>query len=134
MSRQENLVKGAHETTTKEEQLLNAPYGQQGAVIIAKESIDGTEGSVVYGDFYCIIALRDDVVLDTTRTNVNWQVDDIAGNPAVLKPWLQSTSTYDIPLPVGMPFYGNFKSIQLKDQSGIQGYCEDCPKLIAYYR
>jgi hypothetical protein len=132
MSRQENLVKGAHETTTKEEQLLNAPYGQQGAVIIAKES--GGDSSIVHGDFYCIIALRDDVVLDTTITNVNWQVDYVAGNPAVLKPWTTSDSTYDIPLPVGMPFYGNFKSIQLKDQSAIQGYCEECPKLIAYYR
>ena len=120
MSRQEHLVTGAHE--------------QQGAVIIAKESIDGTEGSIVYGDFYCIIALRDDVVLDTTRTNVNWQVDFVAGNPAELKVWPTSPSTYDLPLPVGMPFYGNFKSIELKDQSGIQGYCEECPKLIAYYR
>jgi hypothetical protein len=118
----------------KEEQLLNAPYGQQGAVIITKESIVGVEDSIVHGDFYCIIALRDDVVLDTTETNVNWQVDYAAGNPAVLKPFMTSPPSYDIPLPVGMPFYGNFKSIQLKDQSAIQGYCEHCPKLIAYYR
>ena len=131
-SHKERLVKNENEITTKEEQLLNAPYGQQGAVIITKESID--DGSVVYGDFYCIMALRDDVVLDTTRTNVNWQVDFVAGNPAELKPWPQSTSSYDIPLPVGMPFYGTFKSIQLKDQRVIQGHCEECPKLIAYYR
>jgi len=128
-SHKERLVKNENEITTKEEQLLNAPYGQQGAVIIAKES-----SSVVYGDFYCIIALRDDVVLDTTITNVNWQVDFVAGDPAELKTWRTSPSTYDIPLPVGMPFYGTFKSIQLKDQSAIQGYCEECPKLIAYYR
>ena len=133
-SHKERLVKNENEITTKEEQLLNAPYGQQGAVIITKESMDGTEGSIVYGDFYCIMALRDDVVLDTTRTNVNWQVDDVAGNPAELKTWTQSSPNYDIPLPVGMPFYGTFKSISLKDQSSIQGYCSDCPKLIAYYR
>tara|TARA_B110000858_G_scaffold156504_1_gene178916 strand:- start:5553 stop:5951 length:399 start_codon:yes stop_codon:yes gene_type:complete len=130
-SHKERLVKNENEITTKEEQLLNAPYGQQGAVIISHESADG---SIVYGDFYCIMALRDDVVLKTTNTNVNWQVDDVAGNPAQLKTWTQSSPNYDIPLPVGMPFYGTFKSIELKDQSAIQGYCEECPKLIAYYR
>ena len=30
----DNLVKKPDDTRTKEEQLLNAPYGQQGAIVI----------------------------------------------------------------------------------------------------
>lgn len=124
----EPLVKHENEVSTKEEQLLNAPYGQQGAVIITKELAD------VKGDFYCIIALRDDVVLQSDLTDVNWKAA-ISASPTVLIDWPQSAIIYDIPLPVGMPFYGNFKSIQLKDMSAIvQDYCDACPKLIAYYR
>ena len=131
MLTQENLVKSAHETTTKEEQLLNAPYGQQGAVIISQENQG--DGMAVRGDFYCIMAVRDDVVLQAALTDVNWQIA-AHGNNGTTTTWTGGATTYNIPLPVGMPFYGNFKSIELKDQSGIQGYCEECPKLIAYYR
>tara|TARA_R110000744_G_scaffold68481_1_gene139257 strand:- start:1056 stop:1451 length:396 start_codon:yes stop_codon:yes gene_type:complete len=131
MLTQENLVKSAHETTTKEEQLLNAPYGQQGAVIISQENQG--DGMVVRGDFYCIMAVRDDVVLKAALTDVNWQIA-AHGNNGTITPWVGGSATYDIPLPVGMPFYGTFKSIELKDQSAIQGHCEECPKVIAYYR
>ena len=125
----EPLVKHEHEISTKEEQLLNAPYGQQGAVIITKEL------AKVEGDFYCIMALRDDVVLQADQTDVNWKaVNDNAAPPTYIN-WSQSVTTNDIPLPVGMPFYGNFKSVELKDMSGIvQDHCDACPKVIAYYR
>ena len=132
MLTQENLVKSAHETTTKEEQLLNAPYGQQGAVIISQEN-QSEEGMAVRGDFYCIMAVRDDVVLQAALTDVNWQIA-AHGNNGTTTTWTGGAATYDIPLPVGMPFYGTFKSISLKDQSAIQGHCEECPKVIAYYR
>ena len=131
MLTQENLVKSAHETTTKEEQLLNAPYGQQGAVIISQENQG--DGMAVRGDFYCIMAVRDDVVLQAALTGVNWQIA-AHGNNGTTTTWTGGAATYDIPLPVGMPFYGTFKSISLKDQSAIQGHCEECPKVIAYYR
>lgn len=125
----EHLVKHETEISTKEEQLLNAPYGQQGAVIISEES------TIVEGNFYCIIALRDDVILQTDQTNVNWNVKFPSGTAAMMQPWPQSGATQDIPLPVGMPFYGNFKSVELKDMSGIiQDHCAECPKLIAYNR
>jgi len=124
----EPLVKHEHEINTKEEQLLNAPYGQQGAVIITKEL------AKVEGDFYCIMAVRDDVVLQNDQTNVNWKVCNSA-TPVTTIDWPQSLATNDIPLPVGMPFYGNFKSVELKDMSGIvQDHCDACPKVIAYYR
>tara|TARA_R110001606_G_scaffold213976_1_gene361819 strand:- start:87 stop:476 length:390 start_codon:yes stop_codon:yes gene_type:complete len=124
----ESLVKSAHETTTKEEQLLNAPYGQQGAVVITMEN---TAWAV--GDFYCIMALRDDVVLQADLTEVNWEL--LSGSAAVsTSPYPGGSPGGDIPLPVGLPLYGDFKVIQLKDQSAIQGHCATCPKLIAYRR
>ena len=122
----ETLVKNAHEINTKEEQLLNAPYGQQGAVIICTETVN------VVGEFYCVMALRDDVVL-STETIVNWKTTN---SPAVgVGNWTgQPSPTYDIPLPVGMPFYGNFTMVDLADMSGIAAHCAECPKLIAYYK
>lgn len=128
-SHRENLVKSEHEINTKEEQLLNAPYGQQGAVIICTEAVN------VVGEFYCVMALRDDVVL-STETKVNWKASNGNINPTVdAGNWTdQPSPTYDIPLPVGMPFYGNFTMVDLADMSGIAAHCAECPKLIAYYR
>ena len=124
-SHRENLVKSEHEINTKEEQLLNAPYGQQGAKIICRETQN------VPGEFYCVMALRDDVVL-STETIVNWDaVNSVATGVA---PWTGQSSTYDIPLPVGMPFYGAFTMIDLADMSSIAAHCPECPKLIAYYK
>ena len=126
-SHRENLVKSEHEINTKEEQLLNAPYGQQGAVIICNETVN------VPGEFYCVMALRDDVVL-STETKVNWKASNAASATTVAGNWTGLASTYDIPLPVGMPFYGNFTMVDLADMSGIAAHCAECPKLIAYYR
>jgi len=126
----EHLVKQETEINTKEEQLLNAPYGQQGAVIISEEDV------MIEGNFYCIMALRDDVVLQNADTSVNWNVKYPSGTATMMEPWPQSAATQDLPMPVGMPFYGNFTAIVLKDMSGIlqTSYCSECPKLIAYNR
>jgi len=127
-SHRENLVKSEHEINTKEEQLLNAPYGQQGAVIICNETVN------VVGEFYCVMALRDDVVL-STETKVNWKAVNSTIAPAVnAGNWTGQAAAYDIPLPVGMPFYGDFTMVDLADMSGIAAHCPECPKLIAYYR
>ena len=117
----DNLVKKPDDTRTKEEQLLNAPYGQQGAIVINEED------TAIKGEFYCIIAIRDDVVLDASLTRVNWSEFDGTASP--FGNW-----DTDIPLPVGLPFYGNFESVGLADQSAIAGYCSTCPKLIAYLK
>ena len=128
----DGMVKSGDDVRTNEEQLLNAPYGQQGAVVFT------TEGLKVNGDFYCIMALRDDVVLQALFTEVNWDTQDLSTSPS--NPgqgsvsWSGKPATFDIPLPVGMPFYGDFASIILKDQSAIDGHCDNCPKLIAYYK
>jgi len=123
-----NLVKTPNDTRTNEEQLLNAPYGQQGAVIVSEEAM------MINGDFYCIMALRDDVILDGDMTLVNWDEATGGQNPGD-GPSFWATH---IPLPVGMPFYGDFKRIGLVNQgpggNHIQGHCPLCPKLIAYYK
>lgn len=123
-----NLVKTPNDTRTNEEQLLNAPYGQQGAVIISDENV------MVNGDFYCIMALRDDVILDGDMTLVNWDEATGGANPGT-GPAVWVTH---IPLPVGLPLYGDFKRVGLFDQgpggNNIQAHCPLCPKLIAYYK
>jgi len=131
--RAENLVKKPTDTRTKEEQLLNAPYGQQGAVVFVKE------GEAVRGDFYCVIAVHDDVIMSSDLTEVNWDVLLPTGptNPhAGPNSWSGLSS--HMPMPVGLPFYGNFRSVGLINRGptgeNIQGWCEDCAKLIAYYK
>ena len=127
MSQPDNLVKELDQTRTQEEQLLNAPYGQQGAVVISAED------KPVVGEFYCIIALRDDVVLQTTGSDVNWGVLD--GLLQQATPWQSAGSLQNIPLPVGLPFYGKFSSIILADMSAVTvDHCPHCPKVIAYFR
>ena len=128
----DNLVKKPDDIRTKEEQLLNAPYGQQGAVVFCTENVP------VRGDFYCLMAIRDDVILDGEFTEVNWdEMNDLAA--PIMNP--QSSGVMweeNIPLPVGLPFYGDFKQIQLVDQgpdgNNIQAHCPTCPKVIAYYK
>ena len=123
-----NLVKTPNDTRTNEEQLLNAPYGQQGAVIVSDENV------MVNGDFYCIMALRDDVILDGDMTLVNWDEATGGVNPGT-QPAFWVTH---IPLPVGLPLYGDFKRVGLVNQgpggNNIQAHCPLCPKLIAYYK
>mgnify|MGYP003676804948 CR=1 FL=1 len=117
----ERLVKRLDDLTTNMEQVLMAPYGQQGALIIYEPDITFT------GEFYCIVCLADDVKLDASRTDVNWGFDiNTAG---------QSYSTLggtqgDMVLPVGLPMYGNFKSVGVITVAGAP----DVPKLIAYRR
>jgi len=126
----DNLVKKPEDIRTQEEQLLNAPYGQQGAVVLSEEDVR------VPVDFYCVMALRDDVILGAEITVVNWDELQVGATP-IPSVGPQSWIT-DIPLPVGMPFYGNFTSVGLTDQGpsghNIAAHCPTCPKLIAYYK
>jgi len=78
------------------EQLLNAPFGQQGATII-------TDTTVYTGDWYCVVALTDNTELDATGTIVNWGLNGVLGMPLA----------NDIPLIAGVPMYGDFTRIQL---------------------
>jgi len=111
----EALVKTLAQLTTNIEQILAAPYGQQGAHLIYEADATWT------GDFYCIVALADDVKLDSDRTDVNWSIDSQAT-------FLNNSGSLDIVLPVGMPIYGDFKSIGLKAVTGAP----DVVKVIAY--
>jgi len=88
------LVKQLEEVQTSIDQLLNAPYGQQGATII-------TDQTIYTGDWYCVIALTDSTELDVSGTIVNWTQN------------ATSTLTDDVPLITGIPMYGNFTAIQL---------------------
>ena len=117
----ERLVKRLDDLTTSMEQVLMAPYGQQGALIIYEPDVTHE------GEFYCIVALADDVKLDASRTDVNWGLDN---NVAGQSYSALGSSTGDMVLPVGLPMYGNFKSVGLITVSGAP----DVPKLIAYRR
>jgi len=80
------------------EQLLNAPFGQQGATII-------TDTTVYTGDWYCVVALTDNTELDVSGTIVNWTQN------------ATSTLTNDVPMIAGVPMYGDLKAIQLAGAS-----------------
>ena len=128
----DNLVKKPDDTRTISDQLLNAPYGQQGAVILCETAAACSDlESQVVGDFYCIIAIKDDVMLHACQTEVNWDenpdgvlVGSQTHNQPV--PW-----TVDFMMPVGLPFYGNFTKVGLKT---VVGEVAADPKLIAYYK
>jgi hypothetical protein len=110
-----NLVKDVRDVQTKNDQLLNAPYGQQGAIhIIATDKR-------FEGEFYCLIAIRDDVKLDASATDVNWTEGQAINGEAM---WES-----DFMMPVGLPFYGDFKSVGLVPVAGEDA---DAPKLVAY--
>jgi|14_taG_2_1085336.scaffolds.fasta_scaffold186310_2 hypothetical protein len=90
------LVKQLEEVQTSIDQLLNAPYGQQGAMVISDQR-------VYNGDWYCVVALTDNTELDATGTIVNWGLNGVLGMPLA----------NDIPLIAGVPMYGDFTRIQL---------------------
>ena len=88
------------------EQLLNAPFGQQGATII-------TDQTVYTGDWYCVVALTDNTELDASGAIVNWTQN------------ATQTLTNDVPLIAGVPMYGDFKAIQLVAAScAVIAYCK----------
>ena len=88
------LVKQLEEVQTSIDQLLNAPYGQQGAMVISDQR-------VYNGDWYCVVALTDNTELDAGGTIVNWTQN------------ATSTLTNDVPMIAGVPMYGDFTRIQL---------------------
>jgi hypothetical protein len=78
------------------EQLLNASYGMQGAMVIT----DTAEHS---GDWYCIVAIEDGTELIATDCRVNWNENG-------------SAFTTNLELITGVPYYGDFKVVRI--QSG----------------
>lgn len=75
------------------EQLLNAPYGQQGAMLI-------TNTNQHTGDWYCIVSVEDGTQLSMSDCNVNW-----SENGAV--------PTTDLFLLTGVVYYGDWTSVTL---------------------
>ena len=86
-------VKRSTDVSSTVEQLLNAPYGIQGADIIS--STDPQKGS-----WYCIIAIADNSQLDVSGVTVNWTENGLA------------LST-DLDLITGLPYYGDFTQLEL---------------------
>ena len=78
---------------TRIEHLLSFPYGMQGADLI-------TNADTYTGNWYMIMAIAESTVLDISACTVNW-----AENAGAL--------STDITLPVGVPLYGNWTSIDI---------------------
>tara|TARA_R110000787_G_scaffold50721_7_gene120626 strand:+ start:6617 stop:6916 length:300 start_codon:yes stop_codon:yes gene_type:complete len=91
------------DTTNMVEDLLKAPYGQQGANVINNTAKH-------YGHFYCIIAIADNTTLDVSASIVNWEENGA------------NTVTTDIDLITGLPYYGDFKAVALVDGSIMAYY------------
>ena len=89
-------VKKTRDTRTNEEQLLNAPYGMQGAMIINNTGQH-------YGNWYCIMAIADDTTISASDTTCNWMENTT------------SDFTTNLDLITGVPYYGDFSIIQLVD-------------------
>jgi len=77
------------------EQLLNAPYGMQGADVI-------TDTADHVGNWYCIMSLEDNTTLDASSCAVNWTLNGAA-------------FTLDMDLITGVPYYGDWRTISLED-------------------
>jgi hypothetical protein len=92
-------VKKPSDLSTKVEQLLNAPYGMQGANIINNTAAQS-------GAWYCIIAIADNTTLDVSGCTINWEENGGA------------LST-DLDLITGLPYYGDFSAVQLVDGAVI---------------
>ena len=98
-NQEENLVKDPLEAINVTEQLLAAPYGQQGATVIV------TTGAEHWVNGYCMVAIEDGTQIDASNCDTNWQEDK---NSSVT----QDLET-DLNLPTGVPFYGDFRRIFL---------------------
>jgi|TARA_Y100000310_G_scaffold121917_1_gene120616 hypothetical protein len=85
-----NIVKSDNE------QLLNAPYGMQGAMVI-------TDVAMHSGEWYCIMAIEDGTQLTTSDCLVNWAENG-------------TTFSTNLMLITGVPYYGNFTQVRI--QSG----------------
>ena len=75
------------------EQLLNAPYGQQGATLI-------TNTNQHTGDWYCIVPVEDGTQVTMSDCQVNWNENGTA------------LST-DLELMTGVAYYGDWTAIAL---------------------
>ena len=75
------------------EQLLNAPYGMQGAILI-------TDTNQHIGDWYCIVSVEDSTQLTMADCLVNWNENGGALSTNLL-------------LLTGVVYYGDWKSVTL---------------------
>ena len=94
------IRKNFHNVRTTTDELLNAPYGMQGASIINNTASQ-------FGEWYCIIAIADNTTLDAGGTTVNW---------------IENTTndfTTNLDLITGLPYYGDFTGITLVDGAVI---------------
>ena len=98
----EQLVKDGADVHSTQDQLLNAPYGQQGVTLITDLEAHG-------GEWYCIVAIEDGTTLGASGTMLcNWDLNGVGGqNPQA--PLLHA----NLPLPTGVPLYGYFTQLQL---------------------
>tara|TARA_R100000501_G_C2518380_1_gene46728 strand:+ start:205 stop:516 length:312 start_codon:yes stop_codon:yes gene_type:complete len=93
------LIKNNVKTTNPTEDLLKAPYGTQGADIIANDADH-------LGDWYCMISIEDNTTLDNSSCVVNWTLN---GTNAL---FLSGTN---LELITGLPYYGDFTQMSLTD-------------------
>ena len=89
------LIKNNVKTTNPTEDLLKAPYGQQGMDFI-------TDANDHQGDWYCMVSIEDNTTIDASSMLVNWKENGGA------------LST-DFDLITGLPYYGDFTQISLTD-------------------
>ena len=101
----ESLVKRPDEMRNSTEQLLDAPYGMQGADII-------TTDVPHIGKWYCIVAAIDNITLDSANCVVNWNENPGIGGAGAV--WAS-----DFTLPTGVPFYGDFTKITIRGSDMI---------------
>ena len=96
------LVRQLDEVLTSLDQLLAAPYGQQGASII-------TDTVAHFGDWYCIVSIEDGTTTGASSTmNCNWDLNGAGGGNE------NTAFTHaNLALPTGVPLYGHFTKITL---------------------
>ena len=100
----EQLVKNGQDLGQTIEQLLNAPYGMQGASVI-------TDTNQHTGDWYCIISIEDGTILGNIGdVKCNWDTNGVLTTP------FTSAAPFGVnqlPIPTGVPLYGHFTQLAL---------------------
>tara|TARA_R110002051_G_scaffold221715_1_gene285291 strand:- start:394 stop:687 length:294 start_codon:yes stop_codon:yes gene_type:complete len=89
------MIIGSKKIVTDTEQLMNAPYGMQGADVI-------TNTTTYQGEWYCIMSIEDNTTLNMSDTKVNWQQN-------------RTAFSSNLDLITGVPYYGNFTTLKLVD-------------------
>ena len=92
-----SIIGNNNKVNSSNEELLNAPYGMQGADIITN-----AEPHLHEPGWYCIMSIEDDTTLDASGCAINW--NENGGN-----------FTTDLDLITGVPYYGDFRGLELVD-------------------